>query len=123
MQYGLFIKGIGVTLESSLKFWRDEFTKAIDSDKVIETRCFMLMFSNLLFIILLLKQFEKQFAYNIRHNYGKEGKRVNYTPYSCIKIISSSVGPGDSHGCPFKHFDANLLRQKLVTYRVNQPGK
>ena len=34
MQYGLFIKGIGVTLEHSLKFWRDEFTKALDADKV-----------------------------------------------------------------------------------------
>ena len=34
MQYGLFIKGIGVTLEHSLKIWRDEFTKALDADKV-----------------------------------------------------------------------------------------
>ena len=33
-QYGLFIKGIGLTLEHSLKFWRDEFTKNLDVDKV-----------------------------------------------------------------------------------------
>ena len=34
IQYGLFIKGIGLTLEHSLKFWRDEFCKNLDVDKV-----------------------------------------------------------------------------------------
>lgn len=34
IQYGLFVKGIGLSLEQSLKFWRDEFTKNMDIDKV-----------------------------------------------------------------------------------------
>ena len=38
IQYGLFIKGIGLSLEHSLKFWRDEFTKNIDVDKVSKNK-------------------------------------------------------------------------------------
>lgn len=34
MQYGLFLKGVGLTLEQSLAFWKSEFTKKMDADKV-----------------------------------------------------------------------------------------
>ncbi|KAJ8306542.1 hypothetical protein KUTeg_017087 [Tegillarca granosa] len=97
-QYGLFLKGIGLSLEEALKFWKNEFTKAIDGDK-----------------------FDKQYSYNIRHNYGKEGKRADYTPYSCVKIIMSNPpGPGDFHGCPFKHTDPDLLAQKLRSMSLSK---
>lgn len=96
-QYGLFLKGIGLSLEEAMKFWRTEFTKLMDVDK-----------------------FDKQYSYNIRHNYGKEGKRADYTPYSCMKIIMSNApGPGDSHGCPFKHTDTDLLKQRLKSLSIN----
>ncbi|XP_044174076.1 DNA primase large subunit-like [Acropora millepora] len=100
LQYGLFIKGIGLSLEEALIFWRSEFTKVMDVDK-----------------------FDKQYSYNIRHSYGKEGKRQDYTPYSCMKIIMTNPpGPGDHHGCPFRHTDADLLRQRLAAYRVPKKG-
>ncbi|XP_071835886.1 DNA primase large subunit-like isoform X2 [Apostichopus japonicus] len=99
-QYGLFIKGLGLTMEQALKFWRMEFSKKMDGDK-----------------------FEKQYAYNIRHNFGKEGKRVNYTPYSCMKIIMGTPpGAGDNHGCPFRHTDIKLLKQRLASYKVPTSG-
>ncbi|XP_031835959.1 DNA primase large subunit [Nomia melanderi] len=95
IQYGLFIKGIGVTMEDTLRFWRTEFTKKIDPDK-----------------------FEKQYSYTVRHMFGKEGKQTNYTPLGCTKIITSSVGPGDYHGCPYRHMDTESLRQKLCSYGI-----
>ena len=38
LQYGLFLKNIGLTLEQALAFWRAEFTKKMDVDKVQQTR-------------------------------------------------------------------------------------
>ncbi|CAH2248790.1 DNA primase large subunit [Pelobates cultripes] len=101
MQYGLYLKAIGLTLEQALQFWKMEFIKGkVDSEK-----------------------FDKVYAYSIRHNYGREGKRTDYTPYSCMKIIMSNPpGHEDSHGCPFKHSDPELLRQKLQSYKVPTSG-
>ncbi len=36
LQYGLFLKGIGLTLDEAMLFWRAEFTKAMSADKVWE---------------------------------------------------------------------------------------
>jgi len=35
LQYGLFLKGIGMSLEEALRFWKSEFTRIMDGDKVI----------------------------------------------------------------------------------------
>lgn len=97
MQYGLFLKGIGVTLEDSLRFWREEFSKTMEPDK-----------------------FDKSYAYGVRYNYGKEGKRQNWAPHSCMKIITNNVGAQDVCGCPFKLWDPIEMRSKLLGYGLNQ---
>ncbi|XP_047668897.1 DNA primase large subunit isoform X2 [Tachysurus fulvidraco] len=101
MQYGLFLKGIGLTLDQALQFWRSEFVKGkVDADK-----------------------FDKAYAYSIRHMFGKEGKRTDYTPYSCMKVIlSNPPSQGDYHGCPFRHSDPELLKQKLQSYKLSPGG-
>lgn len=96
IQYGLFLKGIGVTLEDSLRFWREEFSKTMEPDK-----------------------FDKAYAYGVRYNYGKEGSRKNWTPHSCMKIITQAVGAQDVCGCPFKLWDPVEMRAKLLSYGVN----
>ncbi|KAA8583893.1 DNA primase large subunit [Etheostoma spectabile] len=101
MQYGLFLKGIGLSLEQALQFWRSEFIRGkVDADK-----------------------FDKAYAYSIRHMFGKEGKRTDYTPYSCMKVIlSNPPSQGDHHGCPFRHSEPELLKQKLQFYKVSLSG-
>ncbi|XP_058066195.1 DNA primase large subunit [Anopheles bellator] len=94
MQYTLFLKAIGVTMEDCLRFWREELTRG----KVP------------------IEKFEKEYAYNIRHNYGKEGSRINYTPFSCMKVITAPIGPAETHGCPFKNLDPSALKTKLSGY-------
>lgn len=100
MQYGLFVKAIGLSFDDAMKFWREEFTKLIDENT-----------------------FEKKYSYLVKHHYGKVGSMVNYSPYSCMKIISGSVGSGEHHGCPFRHFDLVHLQQKMSQYGVSSKGK
>ena len=98
MQYGLFLKGIGLTLEDSITFWRTEFTKKISSEA-----------------------FQKKYMYNIRHNYGAEGKRADYIPWSCTKILNiTPPTEGQYHGCPFKTYDSNHLLGLLRQYKLSE---
>ncbi|PIA15282.1 DNA primase large subunit Spp2, partial [Coemansia reversa NRRL 1564] len=95
MQLGLFLKGIGLPLPEALVYWRRAFAGMSDD------------------------HFQKGYAYNIRHNYGMEGRRADYTPYSCHRIIMSNPpGPGDHHGCPFRHFSSDRLHAALRHDRV-----
>eukprot|EP00178_Gracilaria_changii_P000537 TRINITY_DN1065_c0_g1_i2.p1 TRINITY_DN1065_c0_g1~~TRINITY_DN1065_c0_g1_i2.p1 ORF type:complete len:638 (+),score=102.40 TRINITY_DN1065_c0_g1_i2:90-1916(+) len=91
IQLGVFLKGCGFTMEESLKFWKTEFGKGS----------------------ITTEKFEKQYAYNIRHQYGKEGKRRNLPPYNCMKVINERPGPGEHNGCPYREFEESRLRMSL----------
>lgn len=96
MQYGLFLKGIGISLQDALVFWKTEFSKVCGADK-----------------------FDRQYAYNIRHNYGKEGAAKNYTPYSCVKIIGApNPTTSEAHGCPYKQ-DINQLERDMRAFNMS----
>ncbi|KAF2089256.1 DNA primase, large subunit [Saccharata proteae CBS 121410] len=91
LQYTLFLKGLGLSLEECLIFWRRSF-KLITDDK-----------------------FNKEYRYNVRHAYGDVGGDANrrgrgYSPYSCQKLTTEPLpGPGQSHGCPYRTFTPDNL--------------
>ncbi|XP_064483538.1 DNA primase large subunit-like [Ornithodoros turicata] len=96
LQYGLFLKGIGLSLEEALRFWREEFAQHVGADN-----------------------FDKKYSYNVRHSYGREGRRANYTPFGCTSIITAAIpGPTDCHGCPFVHWSRPQLKAKLQSEGV-----
>eukprot|EP00921_Rhytidocystis_pertsovi_P003886 GHVQ01006730.1.p1 GENE.GHVQ01006730.1~~GHVQ01006730.1.p1 ORF type:complete len:553 (-),score=92.13 GHVQ01006730.1:412-2070(-) len=69
-------------------------------------------------------KFDKEHKYNIRHMYGQEGKRANYTAYNCSKIVMSMPIPAaqDIHGCPFKTFAAEPLKKLMYEYGIGGRG-
>ena len=98
LQYGLFLKGAGMSMEDAIVFFARHFTTVTN------------------------EQFQKEYAYNIRHMYGKEGKRASYTPYNCNKIIlgnAPSGGSGEHHGCPYKHYDVDHLDMVLKEVHIS----
>jgi DNA primase large subunit len=90
-QFGLFLKGTGLQLDDAIAYWRSEFCKKLSVD-----------------------DFNKKYSYNIRHNYGKEGKRKDYAPANCMRIITGEPPKaGEYHGCPFRHYEEDHLRKAL----------
>lgn len=101
LQYTLFLKGIGLNLEECLIFWRSSFRNATDDT------------------------FNKEYRYNVRHAYGDVGGDSNrrgggYSPFSCQKILTEHPpGPGEAHGCPYRHFNLENLTALLQAVGVS----
>ncbi|KAF4591931.1 dna primase large subunit [Ophiocordyceps camponoti-floridani] len=101
LQYTLFLKGIGLNLEECLLFWRTSFHKISDDT------------------------FNKEYRYNVRHAYGDVGGDGNrrgggYSPFSCQKILTEHPpGPGEAHGCPYRHFSMENLTTLLQEMGVS----
>lgn len=93
LQYGLFLKVLGLSIDEAVLFWRKSFNNITDD------------------------KFNKEYKYNIRHSYGLEGKRANYPAKSCQQILTTDKpGVGDCHGCPYRHFSPENLQSSLLTH-------
>jgi len=92
LEYGLFLKVLGLPIEEALVFWRKSFSKMTDD------------------------KFNKEHKYNIRHSFGLEGKRANYPARTCMQIIMER-GQKDMecHGCPFVTFAPENLQTALMS--------
>ncbi|KAI4193969.1 MAG: hypothetical protein LQ350_008052 [Teloschistes chrysophthalmus] len=100
-QYTLFLKGLGLSMEDCLTFWRQSFRLITD------------------------ETFNKEYRYNIRHAYGDVGgdairRGRGYSPLSCQKILTEHPpGSGETHGCPYRHFSAENLTTLLQATGVS----
>ena len=101
LQYTLFLKGIGLSLEDCIIFWRQSFRKLTDDE------------------------FNSKYKYNVRHAYGDVGGDANrrgrgYPPYSCQRILTDNApGAGQTHGCPYRHFSVDNLVSLLQATGVS----
>jgi len=104
LQLSLFLKGIGLSLDECLIFWRQGFNKITEDT------------------------FNKEYRYNVRHVYGDVGGDSNrrgggYSPYSCQKILTEHApGPGEAHGCPYRHMNMENLAVQLQASGVTDPS-
>ncbi|CAM36746.2 putative DNA primase large subunit [Leishmania braziliensis MHOM/BR/75/M2904] len=103
--YGLFLKAIGLSLEDSLELFAT-LMKVKGGGSV--------------------EAFSKTaYGYNVRHNYGMEGKKTSYSSASCATILGLPpvVDQHDCHGCPFRFRDEGALRTMLGKETPNPKGR
>ncbi|CCW64027.1 unnamed protein product [Phytomonas sp. EM1] len=103
--YGLFLKAIGLSMEDSLTLFATLMTQKGEGS--VEA------FSN------------TSYGYNVRHNYGMEGKKTSYSSASCATIMDLPpiVDKQDCHGCPFRFRDEAAFRLMLQRDQNNPAGK
>ena len=64
-------------MEGSLEFFQHHFCRGISIDK-----------------------FNKEYSYNIRYMYGKEGRRIALNPHPCRVLIKAIPSGEQCHGSP-----------------------
>ena len=94
-QLGLFLKKIGMDVNTQLHFW---FDLAVDN------------------VGLTFEQFDKRAGYLIRHIYGLEGSRTDYEVPKCKKIMTD-------YFCPFTHINPKDLERILPNLYSNDKLK
>ncbi|XP_077297556.1 uncharacterized protein LOC143919218 [Arctopsyche grandis] len=102
-RYSLFLKDIGLSLQDSIYFWQKEYSKPCDG-KVSCSHSWL--------------KDEKKYVYSLRHLYGLEGARKNYTMVKCATIQAK---PSSEGGCAFKHFDNEYLKN-IIDHNVLNKG-
>lgn len=89
IQYGAFLKGMGLSLEEAKTFFKREFSKG-DPKKLNE------------------------YMYYIEHLYGAKGKKTTYSAWGCNKMQTQNAPSSDEcHGCPYQYYGEATLKQAL----------
>ncbi|KAI5730115.1 hypothetical protein M8J76_010244 [Diaphorina citri] len=98
--YSLFLKSIGMSLNESILFWKEEYSKVSCCNSVCSHSW---------------QKNERKYIYGIRHLYGLEGSRKRYSPPDCHAIQGSMHISNLDHSCPFLYKNQEALIQSLST--------
>ncbi|XP_014209798.1 DNA primase large subunit-like [Copidosoma floridanum] len=98
LYYTLFLKECGMSLEEAIAYWKNEYSKPHKCDSVC---------------IHNWHKDAKKFIYSIRHMYGLEGVKKNYSTPSCSFFCEEVPSTNYEGGCPFKNFDTDSLKSLL----------
>ncbi|KAG9393135.1 DNA primase large subunit PRIM2 [Carpediemonas membranifera] len=113
-QLYLYLKGIGMPMEEAINMMR---TLMVHAKSGID-----------------VTGFQKNYEYNIRHSYGKEGSRKSYGAMSCMKSMKTPnpSNVSEVHGCPLEqklrgtegetHLDGEFLSLLFKRYIAHAPG-
>lgn len=95
-QLGIFLKTTGMDINEQLRFW---YNKAVDN------------------VGMTFESFNRRAGYIIRHIYGMEGGKIDYTMPSCKTIQ-------DKMYCSFKHSNLETIKSKIEAYieGINSPA-
>lgn len=69
LQLIIFLKGVGLSYAEATKFFSER------------------------------EPLTKDYVYQLKHAYGEEGSRTNYSPYGCANLLKAMRNAGDVNGC------------------------
>lgn len=58
----------------------------------------------------------REYKYMLEHTYGRRGKKTDYSPWSCQKIVQKATpGHDEVYGCPYAYYSREKLENVLKT--------
>lgn len=101
MQYGIFLKSLGLPLDQMIEFWKDEYTKIMSED-----------------------EFNKKYLYTIKYIYGLVGCKPKFFCYSCNTIVKDEKYKDYkiNCGCTFAHRNFTNVKNLLMENNLSTNG-
>ncbi|XP_059474405.1 uncharacterized protein LOC132196042 [Neocloeon triangulifer] len=109
VQLTLFLKEAGMPVKDAIAFWRRHYSMPATCCGSNCTHSW--------------QKDERRYVYSIRHLYGLEGSRTNYSAPMCSTLQENILAPGVSGGCPFSRMTEGELEKLLDKYLLKSESK
>ena len=101
LQFGMFLKGVGLEVKETIRLFTTELKRSGTKDKQ-----------------------EKEYIYYVQHMYGLQGKKTDYSAWSCQKIMGKAPPSSNEHyGCPFVYYSEKALVDVLKSKKNLEDGE